>query len=177
MEKEQHLSYFTEDEGLHASYYWFHVTYPFWLDADEFHLKDDRKGEMFYAFHQKLYARYNAERLSHNFLPVEPLTAQTSMEAPYYCSLEYPNGLHFPSRPPHTKLNWDTSYHHPHYNFSYSYTRSVDYVRRIRDALSLGYVYTKDGKKVSLYDDKGLEIFASILEGSVDSPNIDYYEA
>jgi hypothetical protein len=63
----------------------------------------------------------------------------------------------------------------PFYNFTGSNDKVMDYVRRMRDALAIGFVFTKSGKKISLYEEKGLEIFADMLEGNPQSPNIDFY--
>lgn len=41
---EQSLSYFTEDIGINAYWYYFHLHYPFWMDGEEFHLKNDFRG-------------------------------------------------------------------------------------------------------------------------------------
>lgn len=44
LHSEQSLSYFTEDIGVNAYWYYFHIHYPFWMDGEEFHLKNDFRG-------------------------------------------------------------------------------------------------------------------------------------
>jgi len=175
LDPEQSLSYFTEDIGLNAFYYYYHIYYPSWMNGDEFHLKNDRRGELFYIVHQQLWARYYSERLSHEYLPLPILDLHKPIDIGYYPSLEYPNGLDFPVRPPHIPMHWDTSYENHYYNVSYAFEATLDYVRRLRDALGIGFVYSASGQKVSLHDEKGIEIFADLLEGNADSLNINYY--
>lgn len=139
---DQHLSYFTEDIGLNSFYYYYHVYYPWWMDGEEFGLNHDNRGQLFYAIHQLLLARYYSERLSHNLPEFPVFNPIMTVEASYYPSLVYPNGLPFPSRPPHIKLDWDTHYDVSYYNFTNSYINVLDYFRRMRDSLSIGWVYT-----------------------------------
>ncbi|GJQ73635.1 hypothetical protein Trydic_g13978 [Trypoxylus dichotomus] len=176
-DKEQFmLSYFTEDIDLNYMNYYRHIFYPFWMDGKEFGLDNDQRGQLYYGYYQLLWAKYYSERLSQR-LPEIPMLnpTLTTLEPGYYPSLEYPNGMQFPSRPPYTSLTWDTSYNTPYYNFTNSYVNVLDYFRRMRDALSLGYVYTETGTKISLFEDKGIEIFANLVEGNPNSPDVSYY--
>ncbi|XP_022917064.1 hexamerin-like [Onthophagus taurus] len=173
---EQSLSYFTEDVGLNSFYYYYHINYPFWMDGDEFNLKKDNRGEIFYFIHQQLLARYYLERLSNGFGEIEKLHYDDIIKTGYYPSLHYPNGLDFPSRPNYINIGEHWQYNHPYYNnFTNAHTYVYDYARRIRDAIDIGFVYTKDGTKVSLNTDDGVAILANMLEGNPDSPNIDFY--
>lgn len=147
---EESLSYFTEDIAINSLYLEWHFRYPFWMDSQEFHLDKDHRGQIFYTVHQMLLARYHSERLSYHLPSVPRLTASMKLEPGFYPNLDYPNGIHFPSRPDHTPLDWDNSYDNPYYNFTNSYYNVLDYSRRMRDALSLGYVYTV-GYKLDIY--------------------------
>ncbi|MGD7284142.1 hypothetical protein ACQCRI_26190, partial [Ralstonia pseudosolanacearum] len=40
--EDQTISYFTEDIGLNAYYYYFHADYPFWMGGQEYNLYKDR---------------------------------------------------------------------------------------------------------------------------------------
>lgn len=62
--EDQTISYFTEDIGLNAYYYYFHADYPFWMGGQEYNLYKDRRGELFLFYHQQLLARYYLERIS-----------------------------------------------------------------------------------------------------------------
>lgn len=54
---ESTLSYFTEDVGINAYYYYYNLYYPFWLNGEQYQLKHDRRGEQFYYTYQQLLAR------------------------------------------------------------------------------------------------------------------------
>lgn len=144
---EQSLSYFTEDVGLNAYYYYYNIYYPFWLGGEEF--KDfvtERRGEQFYFFYQQFLARYYLERLSNGFGEIPYFNYQEPFETGYYPSLEYPNGLEFPSRPNFVRLSEYFYNYGQRWNFKgpqgYSYTLVQDYERRIRDAIDRGFVFT-----------------------------------
>lgn len=51
------LSYFIEDIGNNAFYYYFNLYFPFWMNAKKYQL-DEKRGELFYYVHQQLLARY-----------------------------------------------------------------------------------------------------------------------
>ncbi|XP_023936946.1 arylphorin subunit beta [Bicyclus anynana] len=61
---EYKISYFMEDIGLNAYYYYFHSYFPFWMDGDLYPIMKERRGEVYYYFYQQLLARYYLERLS-----------------------------------------------------------------------------------------------------------------
>ncbi|CAH0720330.1 unnamed protein product, partial [Brenthis ino] len=61
---EYRISYFVEDIGLNAYYYYFHSYFPFWMDGDLYPTMKERRGEVYYYFYQQLLARYYLERLS-----------------------------------------------------------------------------------------------------------------
>ncbi|KRT83389.1 hypothetical protein AMK59_4478 [Oryctes borbonicus] len=176
IDREQYvLKPLLEDVGFNDMLRTFYLYYPYWMDPEEFGLVNDRSGELYYAFNQMMLARYTSERLSFSLPDIPVLSTVMTLEPGYYSTLEYPNGIQFPSRPPHTPITWDTSYNHYYYNFTNSYTKVIDYFRRMRDALSLGFVYTDDGTRVSLHDEKGLEIFANMVQGNPSSPYVSYY--
>lgn len=142
---EQYPSYFTEDIGLNAYYYYYNIYYPSWLNGEEFGLKNDRRGEQFYYFHQQLLARYYLERLSNGLGEIPYFNYNDATETEFYPSLVYPNGLQFPSRPIKTELykSYDTSDQSTsNYYYAFSYEYIQDYERRIRDAVDSGYVWT-----------------------------------
>lgn len=65
--------YFRHDLGLNVCYYFWHLTHPFEaVNKDLVNL--DRRGELWYYFHQQIIARYNAERYCNGLLPVVPLS-------------------------------------------------------------------------------------------------------
>lgn len=96
---QKELSYFTEDVGLNAYYYYFNLDYPFWLGGEEYGLNKDRRGELFYFVHQQLLARYYMERLSHGHGSIPVFNWEEDIRTGYVPSMRYPNGLEFPVRP------------------------------------------------------------------------------
>jgi hypothetical protein len=149
---EQSLSYFTEDVGLNSFYYYYNIYYPYWLGGQEFNYQNDRRGELFYYIYQQLLARYYLERLSNGFGEIEYFNYEVPFQTGYYPSLQYSNGLPFPTRPNYANLyeyfyNYGQRYGNNRY--AYSYTRVQDYERRIRDAIDRGYVYSVSDHFVS----------------------------
>ncbi|XP_018563800.1 hexamerin [Anoplophora glabripennis] len=176
---EQSMSYYTEDIGLNAFYYYCNVYYPFWMDGEEFKLKNDRRGEQYYYLYQQLLARYYLERLSNDFGEIDMVYWDEPVKTGYYPSLTYPNGLEFPSRPNFAKLseyfyNYGQSWSFKS-RYGYSYTLVKDYERRIRDIIDWGYIPTKDGKQIELYTPEGFDILGNIIESNPCSPNTKYF--
>ncbi|XP_045476188.1 arylphorin subunit alpha-like [Harmonia axyridis] len=175
---EQSLSYFTEDVGINAFYYYYNLYFPYWMDSDKYQL-DENRGELFYYVHQQLLARYYLERLSHGIGGFDFFNWDVPFETGYYPSLTYPNGLAFNERPNFANLQ---EYFHNYGHrwcfvgkYGYGYTYVNTYEQRIREAIDLGYAYSQDGQRVDLYNPKGLNILANIIEGNADSPNYRYY--
>lgn len=109
------LSYFTEDVGLNAYYYYFNMDYPFWLGGEEFGLQKDRRGELFYWVHKQLLSRYYMERLSHGYGSIPVFDWEEVVKTGYVPSMRYPNGLEFPVRPAYSHLIYNTHNQGFHY--------------------------------------------------------------
>lgn len=141
---EQFLSYYYEDVGINAFYYYYNIYYPFWLDGEEFNLKNDRRGEQFYYINQQLLARLYLERLSNGLGEIPNIDYDSPIPVGYYPSLSYPNGLEFPFRPNDVymrrRVDNDQSYSRL-WNSSDVYEMVRDYERRIRDAIDSGFVF------------------------------------
>ncbi|KAA1415383.1 hypothetical protein F0U47_20685, partial [Nocardioides antri] len=56
--EEQRLTYFTEDIGMNAYYYYFHSHLPFWWTSEKYGALKERRGEVYFYFYQQLLARY-----------------------------------------------------------------------------------------------------------------------
>ncbi|XP_072944977.1 arylphorin subunit alpha-like [Epargyreus clarus] len=89
---EYKLSYFTEDVGLNAYYYYFHAYFPFWMDGDEYPVMKERRGEAYYYFYQQLLARYYLERLSNGLGEIPEFSWRYPIKTGYYPPLVY----HYP---------------------------------------------------------------------------------
>ncbi|XP_044272296.1 hexamerin-like [Tribolium madens] len=177
---EQALAYFTEDVGINSFYYYYNLYYPYWMSGEEFNLKYDSRGEMFYYMYQQILARYYLERLSHGFGEIDHFDWEVPFESGYYPSMCYPNGLYFPTRHAYAHL-YEYFYNYgQHYGFNkyaHSYTHIKDYERRIHDAVDSGYVHTHSGQKVEIFSYEGLQILGNLIEGNPDSPYYHYYGA
>jgi len=176
---EQSMSYFTEDIGVNAYYYYYNLYRPFWLNSEEYQLMTYYRGEEFYYFYQQFLARYYLERLSNDFGEIGDYDYNDAFETGYYPSLCYPNGMKFPERP-----NWAyffSNYYNYQQSYSfkgkypYSYTLVKDYERRIRDAIDAGFVYTEDGSKINLFEPHGFNVLGNIIEGNPHSTNTRFY--
>ncbi|XP_018573822.1 hexamerin-like [Anoplophora glabripennis] len=176
---EQSMSYYLEDVGINSFYYYYNLHYPFWMDGKEYGLEHDKRGELYYYLHQQILARYYMERISNDMGEIRHFNWETPIETSYYPSMEYPNGLEFPSRPHHARLqeyynnygqSWTTRG-----PSGYSYTFVRDYERRIHDAIDRRMVYTDDGKKMDLDNEDGDNILGNMIEGNYDSPDRRYY--
>lgn len=142
---EQSMSYYLEDVGVSAFYYYFNLFYPTWMKGEEYGWKDSRRGEVFLTVVQHLLARFYSERLSNGFGEIPYLDWETPLETPYEPSLIYFNGLQYPSRPKFANL------HEYFYNYGQKWTNTIygyshnlvqDYERRINDAIDSGVIFT-----------------------------------
>ncbi|XP_072945095.1 uncharacterized protein [Epargyreus clarus] len=87
--EEYKLSYFTEDIGLNAYYYYFHAYFPFWMDGDEYPVMKERRGEAYYYFYQQLLARYYLERLSNSVGEIPEFSWRYPIKTGYYPPMVY----------------------------------------------------------------------------------------
>lgn len=177
---EQSLTYFTEDIGVNAYYYYAHVFSPWWMETEEMeHFTPEFRGEYFFYFYQQLLARYYLERLSNGFGEIPHFSWEHPFEYGYYPSLTYMNGLHFPARPNHASFYYNGVHGEQSYhwfgNYSSSYTYIKDYERRIRDTIDRGYYFSYDGKFTTLFDDDGLWKLGNIIESNTENPHDRFY--
>ncbi|KAK7028968.1 hypothetical protein SK128_013874 [Halocaridina rubra] len=164
--KEQRVAYFGEDIGMNTHHVTWHMDFPFWWKDDYgYHL--DRKGELFFWAHHQLTARFDSERLSNWLDPVDELHWDEPIVEGFAPHAMYKYGGEFPPRPDNV------------------YFEDVDGVARvrdmlitetrIRDAIDHGYIVKKDGTKIDIMNDEGINILGNIVESSMYSPNIQYY--
>ncbi|XP_017775586.1 PREDICTED: allergen Cr-PI-like [Nicrophorus vespilloides] len=173
---EEWMSYFTEDIGMNAFYYYKNIFMPFWLDHECIRFDATKRGEWFHYYHNQILARYYLERLSNGKGKIPTINYEEPTQFEYYPALAYFNGKPFPARPKNAKLNLDveetdSSLKH----FSYCYTKVEDYERRIREAIDMGWVYTPEGKIIYLYTQEGFETLGKIVESDPESPHVRFY--
>lgn len=164
---EQKVSYFTEDIGLNAWYYYMQADFPYWLGGKEFGLYKDRRGELFLFHHQQILARYYLERLSNDLGTIPEIAYELPIKTGYYPHMMYYNGISFPSREAGVHL-----YHEDHYEL----VREIeDFERRIRDAIDLGYLIMPSGDRVDFKKPEAIEYLGNIIQGNPDSVFVKYY--
>nr|QIZ16646.1 arylphorin protein precursor [Antheraea mylitta] len=82
--EEQRLAYFTEDIGLNAYYYFFHIHLPFWWTAEKYGNLKERRGEMYHYFYDQLLTRYYFERLTNGLGTIPEFSWYSPLKTGYY---------------------------------------------------------------------------------------------
>ncbi|CAH4030063.1 unnamed protein product [Pieris brassicae] len=158
--------YYSQDYALNTLYYNNHLTSPFWLSSQNGPLMKYNRGEYFWFFNKQLTNRYYFERLS-NGLSEIPEIGSDFVEEGFASGLVYQNGIPFPVRPDELRID------QPKYSELLEKIKTCE--RRIRDAIELGYVVSGSGEKINLRTPEAINVLGNIIEGNVDSPNIDFY--
>lgn len=164
---EQKVSYFTEDIGLNAWYYYLQADFPYWLGGKEFGLYKDRRGELYMFHHQQLLARYYLERLSNDLGTIPEFTYEQPIKTGYFPDLYYYNGVPFPARD-----NNYVVYTEDHYEMI---QEVEDYERRIRDAIDFGFITLPNGDKIDLTKPESVEYLGNLIQTNPDSVNTRFY--
>ncbi|XP_050665724.1 arylphorin subunit alpha-like isoform X5 [Leptidea sinapis] len=102
---EHKISYFTEDIGLNAYYYYFHVFFPFWMESDVQPDLKEHRGEIYYYFYQQLLARYYLERLSSDLGEIPEFSWKHQIETGYKPSMKY--FYNFVQRPEYYQIPYE----------------------------------------------------------------------
>lgn len=98
---ESRLSYYTEDIGLNANYYYLHAYYPVWKMSGE--ILENRAIVLLKYFKYAL-ARYYMERLSNGLGSIPQFSWHEPIAAGYYPQLQYHCGATYPVRNNYYKL-------------------------------------------------------------------------
>ncbi|KYN32236.1 Arylphorin subunit alpha [Trachymyrmex septentrionalis] len=162
---EHKMNYFTEDIGWNAFYFYLRQEYPFWLKGKEFGLEENRGINYLYG-HKLLLSRYYLEMLSNDIGKIEDFDWHSKFYVGYYPTMTYSNGLPMPQRPYWSKF--------PYYK--YKYIKDIeDMESRISAAIDSGFIIDTTGKMINIYTDEGLDILGNIIEGNMDSCNLNFY--
>lgn len=164
---EQRLSYFTEDIGLNAYYYYFHIDYPFWLGGENFNLNKDRRGEFYLFVHQQLLARYYLERLSNDLGHIKEFTWWTPIEAGYYPQLQTYQGYAYAPRENNHVVYRENNY------FDIDAIAAKE--TRLTNAIDWGYALLPNGKFVNITSPEDINVLGNLVHGNPDSVNPRYY--
>ncbi|KXJ69860.1 hypothetical protein RP20_CCG025596 [Aedes albopictus] len=164
---EDKLSYFTEDIGLNAYYYYFMMDYPFFVGESKFNLFKDRRGELYLYMYQQLIARYYLERQANFMGPIEEFSWDQPIKTGYSPKLSYWNGLPFYGRNDYYSLPKDQYY---------KIDLLKDYEARIRQVIDQGYMYLDDGTKIDFRKPESIDYLGNLINANPDSYDTDYYK-
>lgn len=156
---EQRLAYFHEDIGLNSFYYYFHMDYPFWMDAENDKTWNDRRGEFYMFIHWQLLKRYHLERLSNNMYDIKEFSWEHHLPSGYYPQLEYTNGEKFPARGNYYNLQNPSNYH--------AIEMLKTWEHRLNEAIDRGYAILDCGTKVNITNnvEELAKVFMSLPNG------------
>jgi len=164
--EDQLVSYFLEDIGLNAYYYYFHIDYPFWMGGSEYNLYKDRRGEYYLYIHQQLLARYYLERLSVGLGRINEFNWWSPIGA-YYPNIRTYYGQNYVSREPGHAIYQSGS----SFNVEYIYS----YEQRLLDAIDSGLFLLSNGTYFNFAYPGGIEYLGNLIQGNPDSLNVKYY--
>jgi hypothetical protein len=160
MNKDQKLTYMTEDPVYNALYYQYSLDYPYWMAGKDYGLDKDRRGEFFIVLHQQILARYYLERLSNGLGEIPEFNWRQPIKSGYRPSLMYVNGKQFPIRP-----NYYNLYTEGNHKFV---QEAEDRERRIRDIVDQGYIYY-NGTTYSLSKPEDVNTLGNLMQGNPDN--------
>lgn len=152
---EQTITYFTEDVGVNAWYYLFHVDYPFWIDTKDSLFKN-RRGEVYLHTHAQLLARYHMERLSNNLGKIPQFSWRIPFRTGYNPALAYYKGASFPVR-----NNYYSTYNEDTY---YGIEQLEGLESRIRMAIDQRFYMLPNGTTIDLSQPEAVEMFADLYK-------------
>ncbi|XP_037814271.1 arylphorin subunit A4-like [Lucilia sericata] len=159
--KESALSYFTEDVGLNAYWYYLNMDYAFFLDGKTYGLNKDRRGEYWLYNVRQILSRYYMERLSHGFGEIPEFSYFNIIEYGYKPQLVYHNGVGYSYRKNYYEVE---SYG----KFDYYY-KVMDFFNRLDEIITKGVYVTYEGKTIDLRKPESIEYIGSIMQGNVDA--------
>ncbi|GBP03146.1 Arylphorin subunit A4 [Eumeta japonica] len=159
--RESALSYFTEDVGLNAYWYYLNMDYAFFLDGKTFGLNKDRRGEYWLYNVRQLLSRYYFERLSHGYGEIPEFSFLNTIEYGYNPQLVYYNGVGFSYRKNYYEVESYGKYDY--------YYKVVDFFNRIDEIITKGVYVTYDGKSIDLRKPESIEYIGNIMQGNVDT--------
>ncbi|XP_034098341.1 larval serum protein 1 gamma chain [Drosophila albomicans] len=158
---ESKLSYFTEDLGWNAYWYYLNMDYAFFLDGKQFGLNKDRRGEWWIYNVQQILARYYQERLANGFGDIPEYFWYKQVEYGYDPQLIYYNGIGYSYR-----KNYFEYESYGKFDMLYQIQNFFD---RIYNVLETGYYKTADGVVFDLHKPEAVKFIGNYLQGNVDT--------
>ncbi|EDW87200.1 larval serum protein 1 beta chain [Drosophila yakuba] len=166
--EESKLSYFTEDLGWNAYWYYLNMDYSFFLDGNTFDLKSDRRGEWWlYNVHQLL-SRYYMERLSQGFGEIPEFSWYHQIEMGYDPQMIYYSGIGYSYRKNYYEMDTYANYD--------MLDKITGFQKRIHNIVELGYYKTADGHTIDLRKPEAIEFIGNMLQGNVDAMDKMFYQ-
>ncbi|XP_003492869.1 hexamerin [Bombus impatiens] len=162
---EQKLNYFTEDVGLNSFYFMINHDFPSFMSSKMLHTPQIR-GEYYFFSHKQLLTRYYLERLCNDMGEISYVSVNHPIVTGYYPTMQFRNGLPFPQR--------ETGAVVPLHMQKYVQMLQ-DLHTRISTAIDLGFVLDTNGNRVNIYEKNGLNVLGNIVQGNVDSINVQFY--
>ncbi|XP_017015026.2 larval serum protein 1 beta chain [Drosophila takahashii] len=166
--EESMLSYFTEDLGWNAYWYYLNMDYSFFLDGKTFELQNDRRGEWWlYNVHQML-SRYYMERLSHGFGEIPEFSWYHQIEMGYDPQMIYYNGIGYSYRKNYYEME-------TYGNFD-MLDKITGFVKRAHNIVEMGYYKTADGHMIDLRKPESIEFIGNMMQGNIDAMDKMFYQ-
>ncbi|XP_065358430.1 arylphorin subunit C223-like [Calliphora vicina] len=159
--KESALSYFTEDVGMNAYWYYLNMDYAFFLDGETYGLNKDRRGEYWLYNVRQLLSRYYMERLSHGYGEIPHFSFLDTIEHGYDSQLVYHNGVGFSYRKNYYEVESYGKYDY--------YYKVMNFFNRLDEIITKGVYVTNEGKTIDLRKPESIEYIGSIMQGNVDT--------
>ncbi|XP_037718372.1 larval serum protein 1 gamma chain [Drosophila subpulchrella] len=158
---ETKMSYFTEDLGWNAYWYYLNMDYAFFLNGKEFGLDKDRRGEFWIYNVQQILARYYQERLANGFGEIPEFFWYKQIEYGYDPQLVYYNGIGYSYR-----KNYYDFYTYGNFEM---YNHIQNFFSRVYKTLETGFYKTADGKVFDLHKPEAINFVANYLQGNADT--------
>ncbi|EDW03509.1 larval serum protein 1 gamma chain [Drosophila grimshawi] len=158
---ESKMSYFTEDLGWNAYWYYLNMDYAFFLEGKQFGLDKDRRGEFWIYNVQQILARYYQERLANGFGEIPEFFWYKQVEYGYDPQLIYYNGVGYSYR-----KNYFEFETYGKFDMLYQIQSFFD---RIYNVLETGYYKTADGVVIDLHKPEAVKFIGNYLQGNVDT--------
>ncbi|KAK7790083.1 hypothetical protein R5R35_013004 [Gryllus longicercus] len=172
LEPEHRVAYFREDVGINLCHWHWHLVYPF--SGPPAVVRKDRRGELFYYFHQQIIARYNFERFSNRLGRVQRLLNwRDPIEEGYFPKLDsLVSSRVWPPRHAGAKLS---DINREDMQITFDIQDLERWRDRIYEAIHSGRVQAENGQSMQLDARAGIDILGNMIEASAISVNPNLY--
>ncbi|XP_026328016.1 phenoloxidase subunit 2-like, partial [Hyposmocoma kahamanoa] len=169
LEEEHRLAYWREDIGANLHHWHWHLVYPF-TSSNRAIVAKDRRGELFFYFHQQMIARYNGERLCNSLKRVVMFSNwREPIPEAYFPKLDSLTSARvYPPR--QSGMRWK-DVNRPVDNLTVGISDMEKWRTNISVAISTGKVRLEDGT----FQDLNIDILGNMVEASILSPNRQLY--